>query len=322
METSSLEHQNDPTHPRWPDGSRSSCAVRSGLTRVNAPAGAGMMVAMASLASGLAACRRPTAPLGGGAARAAARVAEQDAEHEVILAAGPLDAPIPALGPMGGLTVRTTGERAQPRQVVVLLHGWGASGEDLVPLGEALAAPGRLLVFPEAPLAGPWGGRAWWHLDLVALEAARASGQDRDLRATVPVGLPAARASILALLDELEQRTRLPRSAVILGGFSQGAMLAVDAALASQPHPGALVVLSGTLVAEAEWTAALAAARPPIPVFMSHGRVDPVLPFRLAEALRERVAAAGHPVTWVPFGGGHEIPRAVLAALASFLPRP
>jgi phospholipase/carboxylesterase len=273
-----------------------------------------MMVAMAGIASGLAACRRPTAPLGGGAARAAAR--------SVVMTAGPLDPPIPAIGRMGGLTVRTTGERAQPRQVVVLLHGWGASGEDLVPLGEALAAPGRLLVFPEAPLAGPWGGRAWWHLDLVALEAARASGQDRDLRATVPVGMPAARASILALLDELERRTRLPRSAVVLGGFSQGAMLAVDTALASKPHPGALVVLSGTLVAEAEWTAALAAARPPIPVFMSHGRVDPVLPFRLAEALRERVAAAGHPVTWVPFGGGHEIPRAVLAALESFLPRP
>lgn len=234
----------------------------------------------------------------------------------------PLEAPIPTQGRMGGLVVRTVGERARPRQVVVLLHGWGASGEDLVPLGDELGAPGRLLVFPEAPLAEPWGGRAWWHLDLAALEAARTSGKDRDLRGGVPVGLPAARASILALLDELARRTHLPRSAMVLGGFSQGAMLAVDAGLASSPHPGALVALSGTLVAEAEWTAALAAARPPIPVFISHGRADPVLPFRLAEALRALIVGAGHPVTWVPFGGGHEIPRPVLVALEAFLPRP
>lgn len=221
----------------------------------------------------------------------------------------------------GGLIVRTAGERKHPRQVVVLLHGWGAPGADLVPLAGELSAPGRLFVFPEAPLASPGGGRAWWPLDMAALEEARLGGRDRDLRRHIPEGMAEARARVLALLDEAERQTSLPRSAFVLGGFSQGAMLALDASLASRPRPGAIVVMSGTLVSEAEWTAELANMKPLVPMFMSHGRADPVLPFRLGLALRDLASAAGHPVTWVPFDGGHGIPPSVMTALAGFLDR-
>jgi phospholipase/carboxylesterase len=217
-----------------------------------------------------------------------------------------------------GLNIRTVGERKHPRQVVVLLHGWGAPGDDLVPLAAHLAAPGRLFVFPAAPLAGPAGGRAWWHLDFEALLAARASGRDRELRAQTPEGLAEARTQILALLVDIERQTQLPRTAMIVGGFSQGAMLAIDVALASNPRPKAIIALSGTLLSEARWTAELAEGKP-VPLFLSHGRQDPVLPFRLASALHELVSASGNPVTWVPFEGGHEIPPEVLAGVATFL---
>jgi phospholipase/carboxylesterase len=218
------------------------------------------------------------------------------------------------------LTVRTVGDRKNPRQVIVLLHGWGASGDDLVPLGAALAAPARLFVFPAAPLPAPFGGgRAWWPLDLAALEAARAAGRERDLREVTPEGLLDVEVRLLALLDELERDLHVPRSAIVLGGFSQGAMLATDVTLMAERRPRALVVLSGTVVAERRWRAAMAAGKPAVPVFLSHGRQDPVLPFRLATELERLLTEAGHPVTWLPFEGGHGIPPVVLKGVDAFL---
>ena len=120
----------------------------------------------------------------------------------------------------------------------------------------------------------------------------------------------------------------MPASGLVVGGFSQGAMLATDALLTSPGAARALVVLSGSIVAEEAWRAGLAAsgeggtsAPPPAPVFMSHGKGDPVLPFQIADDLRGLLQAAHHDVTWVPFAGGHEIPSLVLAQLRSFLAR-
>jgi phospholipase/carboxylesterase len=58
-----------------------------------------------------------------------------------------------------------------------------------------------------------------------------------------------------------------------------------------------------------------------VPVFMSHGKGDPVLPFQIADDLHGLLRAAHHEVTWVPFAGGHEIPAPVLSQLHSFLAR-
>ena len=228
-------------------------------------------------------------------------------------------AAIESAGTWAGLRVRTVGERRHPRQIVILLHGWGAPGDDLVSLGEVLSAPGRLWVFPEAPLVSQGGGRAWWHLDLPRMLAAREQGQERDMRQETPVGLSEARTQMTALVAEVTRRAGVAPGAVWVGGFSQGAMLATDAALASPAAVAGLVILSGSLVAEPIWTARLQAIPPGFPIFMSHGRGDPVLPFRFAEALRDHAQAAHHAVTWVPFNGGHELPPLVLTSLSAFL---
>jgi phospholipase/carboxylesterase len=231
--------------------------------------------------------------------------------------------PIEASGSWGGLRVRTVGERARPRQVVVLFHGWGAPGTDLVPLGQVLAQPGRLFVFPEGPLVSMGGGRAWWHIDMARLLSAREAGAERELRREMPAGLSEARAQARALLEEVRRRTGVPASGLVVGGFSQGAMLATDAILTSPDVAGALVILSGSIVAEEAWRGALGppaeGAPAPVPVFMSHGKGDPVLPFQIADDLRGLMQAAHHDVTWVPFSGGHEIPSPVLAQVHSFL---
>jgi phospholipase/carboxylesterase len=228
---------------------------------------------------------------------------------------------------LGDLDVRITGgtdrEGAGTGPVVVLLHGFGAPGDDLVSLWRTLAAPrGTRFVFPEAPLdLGPryMGGRAWWPIDLEARMRRHALGEPPDLT-TVPDGLAASRAKMLALLGEVHRTLQPAAGKVVLGGFSQGAMLALDVALHSSEPLAGLVFLSGTQIAASEWGTRFAARRG-LPVFMSHGRGDELLPFALSEGLRDTLIAHGLRVEWVAFQGGHGIPPGVVDGAGAFLSR-
>jgi len=176
--------------------------------------------------------------------------------------------------------------------------------------------PSVRFVFPAAPLelGGLYGeARAWWLLDLAKLERELASGTPRDRRTEVPQGLPQVREQVGRFLDDLMARFSIPPDRLVLGGFSQGAMLSLDVALHREIKPAALLLMSGTLLAESEWTPRMSGLAG-VPVVQSHGRADQLLPFSVAEVLRDQLREAGAIVEWVPFVGGHEIPRAVLAA--------
>ncbi len=204
--------------------------------------------------------------------------------------------------------------------IVVLLHGFGAPGDDLVPLARAISAPeGTRFVFPRAPLSlpGMFGdARAWWMIDLEKLERDLAAGRPRDRSAEEPEGLPEARAAMANFLADVDARLGASMP-MVLGGFSQGAMLALDTALHAERELAGVGLLSGTLLAADLWLPRMK-ARAGLPVFQSHGRADPLLPFSIAERLRDALQDAGLPVSWIPFEGGHEIPPQVLAALGEF----
>lgn len=229
---------------------------------------------------------------------------------------------------LGGLTVRITGggdgDGSGDGPMVVLMHGFGASGTDLVALADEIAAPpGTRFVFPEAPTLlpvelGGGVGRAWWMIDVMRLQMAMMMGNERDLTGEVPEGLAPVREQIEALLGELGDRFSLDRSKLVLGGFSQGAMLACDVALRSSEPLAGLVLMSGTYLNAEQWTP-LMDARAGLGVLQSHGRDDPLLPFAMAEKLRDALAAAGLEVTWVPFDGGHGIAPNVIEQLSAFL---
>jgi len=225
---------------------------------------------------------------------------------------------------LGGLRVRITGgddrEGGGDGPAIVLMHGFGAPGDDLVSLARVVDAPrGARFVFPEAPHAIPGfgDGRAWWMLDMERI-ARLALGDTADMSREVPAGLAEARARVSAMLDAADQA--LKPSKLVIGGFSQGAMLACDVALRTERPLAALVMLSGTFVAADEWTP-LMNRRTGLPVFLSHGSADRLLPFALSERLRDALASAGLGVTWSPFRGGHEIPPSVLDGLGTFLRR-
>ncbi len=202
---------------------------------------------------------------------------------------------------------------------LILLHGYGSSAEQWQPFTRTIALPpnGRFL-FPqaEATILGADGrvaGRAWWPLQLASYR----SGPDElpDLTHSRPAGLAIAAGEALPLIEDIDKSTGRP---ILLGGFSQGAMIAAEVAFRSGTPIDALILLSGTPVDERSWEPGFGSRRG-LPVFIAHGRHDPVLSFELADRFGSSLEAAGVRVTWVPFDGGHEIPASVIVRLNRFL---
>jgi phospholipase/carboxylesterase len=218
---------------------------------------------------------------------------------------------------IGPLRVTTLGHGNGP--AILLCHGFGAPGDDLVPLARAInAGSGVRWFFPEAPLELGWGGRAWWEIDLARIQEAALRGQRRLLAGETPDGLAAARAALEATIAELERSFGVRRDALLIGGFSQGAMLTTEIALhAERPFAG-LAVLSGNLLSEDRWTEAARRAGPSLRALLTHGLRDPLLPFEGAEALRDLLVAAGADIDWLAHRGQHEIPASVLDGLGAF----
>ncbi len=204
---------------------------------------------------------------------------------------------------------------------IVLCHGFGAPGDDLVDLWRAVdAGKGVRWLFPEAPLSleQMFGApaRAWWLIDMARLDEAIRTGRRDELAESTPDGMAEARAALEGCLAALEKDAGLRRDRSIIGGFSQGAMITTEVSLfAAKPYAG-LAIFSGTLLCRDRWKDAAVKTAPSLHVAMTHGRRDPLLPFSLAEELRDILIGAGADLKFVAHNGGHEIPQAALDALA------
>jgi phospholipase/carboxylesterase len=202
---------------------------------------------------------------------------------------------------------------------VVVLHGFGAPGDNLVPLAEALKHPGVRFFVPAGPLPAAGGGRAWWSLDPNTRPPHASTDQLAPGFRPMPSVL-AARAAVqgvIATVVELYAPTSLA-----LVGFSQGAMLSIDVALAGAPGVDRVVAMSGVLLQDSVPALTVPHAAQPAtkPRFLlSHGRQDPIVPFPSGARARELLEQHGYAVTWRPFDGGHEIPPSLLPEVERFL---
>ncbi len=210
----------------------------------------------------------------------------------------------------------------------VFCHGFGASGDDLVGiaqelLNESAAEVPLQLIFPAAPLSldsqGMPGARAWWLLSISRLIAAMDSGQFDEIRAEVPDGIDEARTSLTETIEISLERAKLTERNLLLGGFSQGAMLTMDTACRGlkQP-PAALCLYSGALICESLWqekVTRLATCQ----IVQSHGRQDAILPFVAGTWLRDLLLDAGCKVDFIDFNGPHTIPMAAIRQTAALL---
>lgn len=215
------------------------------------------------------------------------------------------------IGPLDCLEVQ--GDPNAP--TIVLFHGYGADMNDLAPLAGAIQAPKNSnWYFPNGHLSIPLGahseGRAWFPIPLAELQA----GSSIDLADQVPPGMKKARETARAFIEKLS----VAPSKLILGGFSQGAMLATDVMLHMEEPPAGLALMSGTLVNRAEW-AELARARAGFRFFQAHGARDQVLSFANAQKLEKLFRDAGWVGQLQRFEGAHEIPSEVLIQMGAYV---
>ena len=199
------------------------------------------------------------------------------------------------------------------RQLVVLLHGVGADGADLIGLAPYLAEalPDAAFVAPDAPYPcdmAPFG-RQWFSL------------QDRS-PARLEAGVRTAEPAIRAFLEAELSRLSLPASALALAGFSQGAMTALHVGLRMADAPAAILAYSGGLLAPESLPAELAARDSPPPVLIVHGEADGVVPVRASRVAEAALRAGGVPVEslFIP-GLDHTIDDSGLRAGIAFLRR-
>ena len=222
--------------------------------------------------------------------------------------------------PWGGLEIaHVTDMRDDERGgiALVLLHGYGAPGSDLAPLARSLLQPGTRCILPAAPLSLGDGGRAWWHIEASDRPRYVLDEPGPPMLSTLPnFELEVARSAVQGVLRTT--RERYAPKALFLAGFSQGAMLSIDLALAGSEPLDRVAVLSGALLVDsAAHLQAPRAAHPP--VFISHGRQDRRLPFAGGERMKAELEAHGFAVTWRPFDGGHAISKSTVAELSKFL---
>ena len=212
-----------------------------------------------------------------------------------------------------------------PRRLVLLCHGYGAPGDDLVGLASELrrrggVAEGTRFVFPEAPLTVPmsFGGRAWWHLDGERIYERVARGALHEVLDETPDGLPQARRLLRGVVEAALTHAGLGYQDLVLGGFSQGSMITMDLTLRLEEPPAALCLLSSMLICRPEWSRRVGRRRG-LRVFQAHGRQDALLPMAGAEALRDLLSDAGLEVTFHAFDGGHTIDGGGLQGLGSLI---
>ncbi len=189
-------------------------------------------------------------------------------------------------------------------QSVVLLHGFGADASDLFPLADFLDPEQNWnFYFPEAPLEVPIGpmmtGRGWFPISVRELE------QGIDFVQLRPPGMDASCELVYDMIFHLNS------AKLVLGGFSQGAMVSTEVALNNPNDVAGLILYSGALLDQANWSAkaaGLAGKR----FLQSHGAQDPVIPFAAAQKLYALLKQGGMDGPFLSFQGGHEIPLPVL----------
>lgn len=201
-------------------------------------------------------------------------------------------------------------ETGPPDRLVVILHGYGANGEDLISLGAYWRSvlPQALFVAPNAPnvCAINPGGFEWF--DLSTSDLSR-----------IPPLAAAARPVVSDLLEALWAQTGLGIEDTVLAGFSQGAMMALEVGLRLPEPVRAIIGFSAALPSVATLGAEIV-SRPP--VCLVHGDADEVVPYAYGRTAQQVLEGLDVPVAFhTSVGAGHMIAEDGLAAATSFLER-
>ncbi len=190
-----------------------------------------------------------------------------------------------------------------PQAAIIWMHGLGADGNDFVPLVRELdlsGLPGIRFVFPHAKtipvtINGGYIMRAWY--DITGAELTRREDE---------TGLRDSQHDVEALIAR-EKARGIPASRIVLAGFSQGCAMTLQTGLRHPERLAGMLCLSGYLpladkVAHERTEESLAT-----PIFMVHGRQDPVVPFVRAQQSRDILQAMGYAIEWHDYPMQHSL---------------
>jgi phospholipase/carboxylesterase len=190
-----------------------------------------------------------------------------------------------------------------PAASLIVLHGLGADGNDFVPIAQELdlsAVGGARFIFPHAPtrpvtMNGGYVMRAWY--DIAGTPQARIEDE---------AGLRASQAQIEALIGR-EVARGMPAKRIVLMGFSQGCAMTLLTGLRHDQRLAGLVGLSGYLPLAAHTAAERSVANADVPIFLAHGREDPMIAMERATTSRDALRALGYAVEWHDYAMPHSV---------------
>lgn len=197
----------------------------------------------------------------------------------------------------------------KPRHSIIWLHGLGADGKDFVPIAGELNLPVAVrYIFPHAPMRpvtinGGFVMRAWYDITRQPPTALTGTGSDAHQDAA---GIRASQIAIETLIAQ-EVASGIAPGNIFLAGFSQGGAIVLHTALRQTAPLGGVLALSTYLpLAESAPDEILAGTRA-TPVFMAHGRSDPVIPFTLGASSRQALLEFGYAVEWHEYAMQHSV---------------
>jgi phospholipase/carboxylesterase len=174
--------------------------------------------------------------------------------------------------------------RAAPKQIVMLLHGFGSNGQDMISLAPAWqhSLPDALFLAPHAPQrSGYGGGYQWWPLTQITPQALSA-------------GAVSAAPALDAFIDRKLAQYGLTDADLALVGFSQGTMMALHVGLRRANKVAAIVGYSGMLTGVTDLRHS---EKDMLPVLLVHGSHDPVVPVAALHAAESDLKRLGLEVT-------------------------
>jgi phospholipase/carboxylesterase len=195
---------------------------------------------------------------------------------------------------------------SDPEGALVLLHGRGADERDLFPLLDMLDPERRLLgATARGPLSLPPGGAHWYAVRRVGYP------DPETFHSTYP--------QLAAWLDGMLAEHGIPPERTVLGGFSQGSVMAYALGLgARRPRPAGILALSG-FIPEVEGFELDLGSAEGLPVAIGHGTHDPVISVEFGRDARDRLTEAGAVVTYRESPMPHTIDPAFLRELPAWL---
>ncbi len=200
---------------------------------------------------------------------------------------------------------------------VIWMHGLGADGNDFVPMVPELDLPRNhavRFIFPNAPtmpvtINGGYVMRAWYDI----------SSTEIDKRAD-EAGVRKSQAAIAELIAD--QRAKgIASERIVLAGFSQGGVIALQTGLRHTEKLGGIMALSTYLACPESLGMEASSSNRTLPILMVHGSMDPVIPIALAKLSKGRLETHGYKIEWHEYGMPHSVCAEEVEDIAAFLKR-